>query len=95
MGVKRMKAVAYDNFGEPIRVIEKSIPSAPEDGVVLQVKATGVCRSDWHGWKGHDSDIADWLKAHEGEGGFTPGHELSGVIHEVGALVTRFKECAY
>jgi D-arabinose 1-dehydrogenase-like Zn-dependent alcohol dehydrogenase len=24
---------------------------------VIDVKATGLCRSDWHGWKGHDTDI--------------------------------------
>jgi hypothetical protein len=42
-------------------------------------------RSDWHGWKGHDGDIA----AFGIEGGFTPGHELSGVVHEVGEGVTR------
>ena len=23
-------------------------------GVVVQVSATGVCRSDWHAWMGHD-----------------------------------------
>ena len=31
--------------------------SAPPGGVVLEVRATGVCRSDWHGWKSHDGDV--------------------------------------
>ena len=51
---------------------------------MLEVKATGVCRSDWHGWKGHDSDIV-----HHGLP-FVPGHELSGIVSEVGTGVTAF-----
>ena len=44
--------------------------------------ATGVCRSDWHGWMGHDPDI---VLPH------VPGHELAGVISAVGSDVTRWK----
>jgi len=40
--------------------------------------ATGVCRSDWHGWMGHDPDIR---LPH------VPGHELAGVVEAVGAEV--------
>ena len=29
----------------------------PEDGAMIQVQATGVCRSDWYGWKGYDADV--------------------------------------
>eukprot|EP00984_Skeletonema_dohrnii_P026343 scaffold15692_cov129-Skeletonema_dohrnii-CCMP3373.AAC.2 len=47
--------------------------------------ATCVCRSDWHGWKGHDSDIMDHGLP------FVPGHEVSGIIVEVGNDVTKFK----
>ena len=39
--------------------------------MVLKVEATGLCRSDWHGWMGHDSDI---VLPH------VPGHELAGTI---------------
>ena len=49
-------------------------PTAPPSGVVVQVMATGMCRSDWHAWAGHD-DIAF---------PHVPGHELAGVISEVG-----------
>ena len=49
-------------------------PTAPPSGVVVQVKATGMCRSDWHAWAGHD-DIAF---------PHVPGHELAGVVSEVG-----------
>ena len=33
-------------------------PVCADDGVVVEVRATGVCRSDWHAWMGHDPSIA-------------------------------------
>ncbi|MEO1201400.1 MAG: zinc-dependent alcohol dehydrogenase family protein [Pseudomonadota bacterium] len=77
-----MKAVVYEAFGEQPHVAEVPEPEAPPEGVVIEVKATGVCRSDWHGWKGHDKDIR---LPH------VPGHEFAGVVHAVGAGVSRFK----
>lgn len=76
-----MQAAVYHSFGGPIVVEHIPIPTAPSDGVVLQVMATGVCRSDWHGWKGHDDDI----RRHGLP--FVPGHEVAGIICEVGAQV--------
>jgi alcohol dehydrogenase len=49
-----------------------------EDGVVVRVKSTGICRSDWHGWQGHDPDI---VPPH------VPGHELAGEIVALGRKV--------
>jgi len=76
-----MKAVIYETFGglPEIRDVEK--PEAPPHGVVVEVEATGVCRSDWHGWMGHDKDIT---LPH------VPGHEFAGTVHAVGSDVTRF-----
>ena len=72
-----MIAAVYHEFGGPIRLERVARPSCPvDDGVVVQVKATGVCRSDWHGWKGHDPDI------HAHGLPFCPGHEVSGVVVE-------------
>lgn len=79
-----MRAAVYTAFGGPIRVKNIEKPRAKPGGVVLRVHATGVCRSDWHGWKGHDSDIVDHGLP------FVPGHELSGVVSEVGDGVTSF-----
>jgi len=79
-----MKAAVYRAFDGPIAVEDLRKPVAEPGGVVVEVKATGVCRSDWHGWKGHDSDIHDHGLP------FVPGHELSGVVSEVGDGVTRF-----
>lgn len=58
-------------------------PSPTSDGVVIRVKANGLCRSDWHGWMGHDSDIQTLPHV--------PGHELAGVIEAVGKEVRRWK----
>jgi len=78
-----MKAVIFEAFGEApsIRAVPDPVPS-PE-GVVVKVAATGLCRSDWHGWMGHDPDIR---LPH------VPGHELAGTIAAIGNRVTRWKE---
>ena len=49
---------------------------------MIAVEATGLCRSDWHGWQGHDPGI---------ELPHVPGHELAGVISAVGAEVTQWR----
>jgi D-arabinose 1-dehydrogenase-like Zn-dependent alcohol dehydrogenase len=63
-------------------VREVPSPSAPARGVVVRVMATGLCRSDWHAWAGHDDDV---VFPH------VPGHELAGVVVEVGAGVARWR----
>lgn len=76
-----MRAAIYDQFRGPVAVRNVSDPAPPDDGVVISVKATGICRSDWHGWMGHDPDIR---VPH------VPGHELAGVVAAKGPLVTRW-----
>lgn len=73
-----MRAVVYDQFGELPQVAEVDDPACPPDGVVIRVGATGLCRSDWHGWQGHDAGIT---LPH------VPGHELAGTVVEVGQEV--------
>ena len=77
-----MRAVMFDAFNERPKLVSLPDPSPEPDGVVVKVEATGVCRSDWHGWVGHDPDI---------ELPHVPGHELAGVIEAVGREVTRWK----
>jgi D-arabinose 1-dehydrogenase-like Zn-dependent alcohol dehydrogenase len=74
-----VRAVVYDSFGGPLSVRDVPEPACPDDGVLVRVGATGVCRSDWHGWQGHDADIA--VLPH------VPGHELAGTVAAVGPLV--------
>ena len=71
-----MKAIAYETFGGPIRLQDVPEPAPSEHGAVIRVMATGLCRSDWHGWMGHDPDITSLPHV--------PGHELAGVIAAVG-----------
>ncbi len=70
-----MKAAIYRSFREPILIENLPDPVPDQDGVVIGVRASGVCRSDWHGWMGHDPDVR---LPH------VPGHELAGVIEQVG-----------
>lgn len=76
-----MKAVVFEQFGGKLSVKEVAKPSPKAHGVVIRVKATGVCRSDWHGWMGHDNGIR---LPH------VPGHEFAGVVETVGNEVKRF-----
>lgn len=78
-----MRAVVYDQFGQrpELRVVPDAVPVP--GGVVLEVGATGVCRSDWHGWMGHDPDIR---LPH------VPGHEIAGTVVAVGPGVRRWRE---
>ncbi|MDJ0917647.1 MAG: zinc-dependent alcohol dehydrogenase family protein [Woeseiaceae bacterium] len=77
-----MKAAIYQAFAGPLTINTVPDPEPPAKGVVIAVRATGLCRSDWHGWMGHDPDIR---LPH------VPGHELAGVIEAVGLEVTRWK----
>jgi alcohol dehydrogenase len=77
-----MRAVVVRSFGEPPAVESVPDPEPPADGVLVRVRATGVCRSDWHGWMGHDPAIS---LPH------VPGHELAGEVAEVGPEVRGFE----
>ncbi|MGO4572974.1 zinc-dependent alcohol dehydrogenase family protein [Microvirga sp. 2TAF3] len=77
-----MKAVIYEHFGKPPSIRNVPDPTPSAEGVVVKVEATGLCRSDWHGWMGHDPDI---VLPH------VPGHELAGTVQAVGKRVTRWK----
>jgi len=74
-----MKAALYEKFQQPLTIQSVPDPVPAEDGVVIAVRACGICRSDWHGWMGNDPDIK---LPH------VPGHELAGVIEAVGKNVT-------
>ncbi len=73
-----MRAAVLHAFREPLSLEEVPEPELPPDGALVEVRATGLCRSDWHGWMGHDDSIA---LPH------VPGHEFAGVVAEVGPEV--------
>jgi D-arabinose 1-dehydrogenase-like Zn-dependent alcohol dehydrogenase len=76
-----VRALVYSGYGIMPELAQVADPVCPPDGVVIAVGASGVCRSDWHAWKGHDPvDLP-----HIG------GHELAGVIAQTGPEVTRWR----
>lgn len=77
-----MKAVLFEQFRSPPEIRNLPDPTPSADGVVVKVEATGLCRSDWHGWMGHDADI---VLPH------VPGHELAGTVSAVGKQVKRWR----
>jgi alcohol dehydrogenase len=77
-----MKAALLEAFNAPLKICDLPEPEIPSDGVLVDVKACGVCRSDWHGWTGNDPDI---VLPH------VPGHELAGIVIETGADCREFR----
>ena len=71
-----------EQFGGPLAVADVADPALPPDGVIIQVRANGICRSDWHAWMGHDPDVS---LPH------VPGHELAGTVAAVGPMVRRWQ----
>jgi len=76
-----MRAAVYREFAKPLTIQNVPDPTPKESSVVIRVEANGLCRSDWHGWMGHDPDIT---LPH------VPGHELAGVIEAIGKNVVRW-----
>ncbi|GMQ85185.1 MAG: zinc-dependent alcohol dehydrogenase family protein [Acidimicrobiia bacterium] len=76
-----MRAAVYRQFDGPILIEDVPEPEPSPDGVVIEVRASGLCRSDLHGWHGLDPDV---------ELPMVPGHELAGVIDAVGSGVQRW-----
>ncbi len=74
-----MRAVQVAHAGAPLELVERDIPQVRDDQVRVRVQACGVCHSDM------------WAK--EGVLPSTPypivpGHEIVGVIDELGPAVT-------
>jgi D-arabinose 1-dehydrogenase-like Zn-dependent alcohol dehydrogenase len=70
-----VRALVLEEFGGRPAVREVPDPVPAGHGVVVRVEATGLCRSDWHAWAGHDRTIT---LPH------VPGHELAGTVAAVG-----------
>jgi alcohol dehydrogenase len=77
-----MRAVQYEEFRGPLRVVDAPEPALPPHGAIIQVRAAGMCRSDWHGWQQDDPDI---VPPH------IPGHEWAGMVVTVGDTVARWR----
>jgi D-arabinose 1-dehydrogenase-like Zn-dependent alcohol dehydrogenase len=76
-----VKAVVYAGYGVDPVLAEVDDPVCRDGGVIVAVGATGVCRSDWHAWMGHEPVPLPHIG----------GHELAGTIAQVGAGVTNWR----
>jgi alcohol dehydrogenase len=77
-----VRAVLFENLRGPVAVQDVPDPEPAPGGVVVEVHSTGLCRSDWHAWAGHDTGVA---LPH------VPGHELCGTIVATGTGVKRWQ----
>ncbi|WP_170476341.1 zinc-binding dehydrogenase [Ruegeria arenilitoris] len=71
-----MRAAVVREFNQDLSIENVPSPSCPENGVVLEVAACGICRSDFHGWVGGHPKVSN---------GSILGHEYCGTVVEAGA----------
>lgn len=81
-GKMTMKAVRLVKTGQPLQMQEVSIPRIEEQDVLVRVKAAGICHSDAHYRAGVSPVLSFPL---------TLGHEVAGVVEEVGSQVSNVK----
>jgi len=74
-----MKAVQIVEVGAPLEERELPVPEIGERDVLVRVKAAGICHSDAH-YRAGNSPV--------GPLPITPGHEVAGVVEEIGTQVT-------
>ncbi len=75
-----MKAVRLIEFGKPLELQEVPVPAIGEKDILVRVCAAGICHSDAH------------YRAGRSAMGFMPitlGHEVAGVVEEIGSEVTK------
>ena len=74
-----MKAVRLVEIGKPLQEMEIPVPEIGDADVLVRVKAAGICHSDVHYWEGI-SPVSGLPH--------TLGHEIAGVVEEIGSNVT-------
>jgi len=77
-----MKAAVFEKVGV-IKVKEVPVPDISDNEVLIKIKYTGICGTDWSIYNGWYS--ADKLP-------MIPGHEFSGVIAKLGKNAKGLKE---
>jgi D-arabinose 1-dehydrogenase-like Zn-dependent alcohol dehydrogenase len=82
-----MKAAVMVEVQKPLEMQNVPVPTIGPDDALLHVEASGICRSDWHLWNGDWGWLGMGLKPP-----VVLGHEMAGVLEEVGANVTGFKK---
>lgn len=86
-----MRSARIVNPREPLDVKQLDIAKPRGSQVLVRVKSCGVCHSDIHLWEGgYEGPGGQFLKATERGVNYplTPGHEIAGVVEEVGEDVS-------
>ncbi len=77
-----MKAVRFVGVNQPLQMQELPIPKIGERDILVRVKAAGICHSDAH-YRAGISPVNPIP--------LTLGHEVAGVVENIGAQVTSVK----
>ena len=75
-----MKAIQVHAKGEPMKLVEIPVPQPKAGQVLIQVEACGICHGD-------SKVIEGWASEYPR----IPGHEVVGVITQLGIGVTKWK----
>jgi 2-desacetyl-2-hydroxyethyl bacteriochlorophyllide A dehydrogenase len=77
-----MKAVRMIQVGQPLQLQEIPVPAVGDSDILVRVCAAGICHSDVH-YRAGKSPVRPLP--------MTLGHEVAGVVEQVGREVTRVK----
>ena len=88
-----MKAIVQDRYGSPDVLALRDIdpPLAADDEVLVRVRAASVHADVWHAMKGVPYVLRVMGSGLRAPKHRVPGTDLAGVVHSVGANVTRFQ----
>jgi threonine dehydrogenase-like Zn-dependent dehydrogenase len=78
--MSNVRVATFDGPGEPPMIREVPKPEVPPKAALIRIAACGVCGTDLHILKGHWPRPLPWP--------FTLGHELVGVVEEIGEELT-------
>ena len=74
-----MKAIRFVGVNQPLQMQEIPIPEIGRSGILVKVKATGICHSDAH-YRAGISPVKPIP--------LTLGHEVAGIVEKIGSQVT-------
>ena len=77
-----MHAMQFDGVGHPLHRVERPLPQPGPGEIRVAIRACGVCRTDLHVVEG---DLQGPLP-------IVPGHEIVGLVDELGPGVTGFNK---
>ena len=77
-----MKAIRFVEANQPLQMQEIPIPEIGKTGILVKVKAAGICHSDVH-YRAGISPVRPVP--------LTLGHEVAGIVEKIGSLVTNVR----